>query len=670
MRSGWEKCAWAVGAGCLVGSSLFGQAGVGAGAPNGAQQAFITAWNRNGFNLLVGPPSGGVTSYGTTGLIQQFPSVSSSQAMLALIKPDTTANLNVQQVLAPMFAYYTEVGVGTAGFPTQDTMTCPLFASLANNPCEWQLFSKDYALFTFPSPLANGSQNFATRDPFYTKWISFNGVFSFGPATSDETMVTSSFGTTATLQTYAAGAIYSITSGLFNGKLIEVVPPAYSLYVSRGSEGGQLGLPTSEPLVQPDGTFIQNFEGGAIQYNTKTGSAVLLPAINSLVLTPAGPVHLAAGDTLAVQATLYDSSGDSLPGRSVAWNTSNGSIVAIQANGYSATLKAAGAGTAQITATAGGKTSPALSVTVAAVCCQIGQGAPTVAIQQAIQTAVTRNSLTVQLPAPSGVTRLGNGYVQQLTGAGSNVGSYLVAVADGSAAAYVVGGAILTEYLALGGPAGALGYPLSDETPGGRQAFANGTLAGTPVQLVTGAILAKWAALGYETGSAGSPTGAVSAFLSFRGTAGNMQPFQNALIVAATSGPLAGQTYAVGGLILAQYSAGGGPGGNLGAPTGDAATVNGLQQQNFEGGFINYAPGSAAANVTTTPRQPLVTTTPAAVLSGSVVNLVAGGFNNGATVRVSQTGQPDFLVQVANGVYTWNVQVPAAAASGAVTVRA
>ncbi|MBV8731844.1 MAG: hypothetical protein JO336_18705, partial [Acidobacteriia bacterium] len=102
MRSGWEKCAWAVGAGCLVGSSLFGQAGVGAGAPNGAQQAFITAWNRNGFNLLVGPPSGGVTSYGTTGLIQQFPSVSSSQAMLALIKPDTTANLNVQQVLAPM----------------------------------------------------------------------------------------------------------------------------------------------------------------------------------------------------------------------------------------------------------------------------------------------------------------------------------------------------------------------------------------------------------------------------------------------------------------------------------------------------------------------------------------------------------------------------------------
>jgi hypothetical protein len=62
-------------------------------------------------------------------------------------------------------------------------------------------------------------------------------------------MVTSSFGTTATLQKYAAGAIYNITSGLFNGKLIEVVPPAYSLYVSEGSEGGQLGLPTSEPLV-------------------------------------------------------------------------------------------------------------------------------------------------------------------------------------------------------------------------------------------------------------------------------------------------------------------------------------------------------------------------------------------------------------------------------------
>ena len=89
------------------------------------------------------------------------------------------------------------------------------------------------------------------------------------------------------------------------------------------------------------------------------------------------------------------------------------------------------------------------------------------------------------MPAASGVTSLGMGYVQQLLGAGAVPLSYLVAVPDGSATGYVVAGAILSQYLALGGPAGSLGYPLSDATTGGRQTFQQGTLAGNPVQLVT-----------------------------------------------------------------------------------------------------------------------------------------------------------------------------------------
>ncbi|PWU09764.1 MAG: hypothetical protein C5B51_05610, partial [Terriglobia bacterium] len=96
----------------------------------------------------------------------------------------------------------------------------------------------------------------------------------------------------------------------------------------------------------------------------------------------------------------------------------------------------------------------------------------------------------------------------------------------------------------------------------------------------------------------------------------------------------------------------------------------GLRHQDFEGGAINYAPGSATANVVLNPRQPLVTATPATVLSGTAVHLVAGGFNNGATVRVSQTGQPDFVVTLTSGAYAWDVQVPSAASSGAVTIRA
>ena len=97
------------------------------------------------------------------------------------------------------------------------------------------------------------------------------------------------------------------------------------------------------------------------------------------------------------------------------------------------------------------------------------------------------------------------------------------------------------------------------------------------------------------------------------------------------------------------YSPSGGPAGDLGAPTDDEHPVNSVRQQDFEGGSINYAPGSSTATVALNPRQPLVTATPGTVLSGTPVHLVAGGFNNGATVRVSQTGQPDFMVTVANG---------------------
>jgi uncharacterized protein (TIGR03437 family) len=634
------------------------------------QMAFVNAWSRNGFNQLVGPPTSNVTSYGATGLIQQFPSITTSKVTLALIKPDTTSTFNVLQMQAAMFAYYGTVGVGTAGYPLEDTMTCPPLASVANSSCQWQLFTNNYALFAYAVVLPSGSQNFATRDPFFTKWMSLGGLAGLGPTTSAETAVTSQFNTKATVQTFDGGAIVNITSGLLSGRLLTVSGPVYAVYLAASAETGTLGLPVTTELVQPDGTLLQTFEGGAIQHDPKSGSVSVLPAIASIALTPSAPAHLNLGDTLIVQASVYASTGGPLTGRAVSWNTSNGRVVTIQATGQKATLMAVGSGTANITVTAEGKVSPPLLVTVSAPCCQIGEGAPSTAVQQAIQAAVARNSLNVQLPAASAVTRAGSGYVQQLLSAGANPVTYLVAVADGAAAAYVVSGPILAQYLMLGGPSGSLGYPSSDVTAGGRQAFLDGNLAGNPVQLVTGAILAKWGTLGYETGAAGSPTGAQTTFLAFRGTAGMMQPFQNALILAATSGPLAGQTYAVGAVVLAQYNASGGPGGDLGAPTGDEQTVNGLRQQNFEGGSISYAPGSSSATVTINPRQPLVTATPPAVLSGTVVHLLAGGFNNGATIRVSQTGQPDFVVSVANGAYSWDLLIPAAAANGVVTVRA
>ena len=644
---------------------------VGTGAPDVTiQNAFIAAYERSGFFTLVGAPTGNVVKYGTTGLIQQFPAANSKTATLALIKPDTTDTFNVFQVQAAMFAYYSTISVGTAGYPTSDALQCPALLSFPSNSCQWQPFSSNYALFVYASALPNTAQNFGIRDPFYTKWNNLGGISRQGPANSAETSVTSQYKSVATFQTYDKGAIYNITSGVLSGRLLAVQGPIYTLYASNGGQGGSLGLPATDELLLPNGMHQQTFEGGAIQFDPTTGIAVLRPPIDSLVLAPMGSIHLNLGDMRAVQVTPYTANGIVLTDRTVGWSTSNGRVVQIQASGYSANLKAVGAGTAVVTVSAEGKTSSPLTVAVTAPCCQIGEGAPTAAIQQAFRDAVTRDKLSVQLPAASPAMRVGSGYVQQLLITGSIPVTDLLAVAYASLNCYVVTGAILVQYNALGGPAGMLGYPMSDATPGGRQTFQQGTLAGNPAQVVTGAILAKWGLLGYETGVAGSPIGAAMPFQSFRGISGSMQAFQNALIVAMANGPLSGQTFAVSGLALAQYNASGGPGGDLGAPTDDEHGVNGLRQQDFEGGNISYEPGDAAAVVSTNPRQPLVTVTPGSVIGGTPVHLVVGGFNNGATVRVSETGQPDFIVTVANGAYAWDVLVPISAARGTVPVRA
>jgi uncharacterized protein (TIGR03437 family) len=637
---------------------------VGQGAPDSSiTSAFVYAWGRGAFSRLVADPSDAVTKFGTAGLIQHFPSISNSAVTLALVKPDSTDTANVMQVLASMYAYYSTLAVSTVGYPTDDTLACPALKSAGNtlDSCVWQPFTNNYALFVYAQPVfTGGGVNFATRDPFYTKWSTFGGVSGLGPTTSDETTVTSQYGSKATFQTFDQGAIYNITSGTLSGRLLAVKEPVYDLYLAQGAQSAAMGLPVTEELALANGMIQQTFEGGAIQYDPKTGIPVLLPAVSSILVNPPGPLHLNGGDTVTVTATLFASDSSMLTNRSVSWNSTNGQVVQVIANGSSATLKAVGSGTASVTASSGGKTSAPIVVTVTSVCCQVGEGAPTAAIQQAFVNAVARDKLTVQTPVASPVARVGNGYAQQL-------GSYLVTVADGSATAYVMTGSILAVYQGMGGPAGSLGYPLADATAAGRQNFQNGALAGSPVFWVTGAVLAKWASVGYETGVAGSPIAAAAAFQTFTGTSGILQSFQNAVIVNPAVGKLAGSAFVVSGTVLAAYNAQNAAAGDLGAPTDDEHAVGTLRQQDFEGGSISYAPGSAAT-VTSAPRVPSVSATPASVIPGLPAHLVLGGFQNSATVRVSVTGHPDFVVTVANGAYVWDTLAPSA--SGTVTIKA
>src|SRR3974390_3578777 len=94
MPPGWIYCGRALAAACIFAAYLPAQStvDVGTGSPTPAiQMAFVNAWSRGGFYQLVGPPTGNVTSYGATGLIQQFPAITASKGTLALIKPDTTS---------------------------------------------------------------------------------------------------------------------------------------------------------------------------------------------------------------------------------------------------------------------------------------------------------------------------------------------------------------------------------------------------------------------------------------------------------------------------------------------------------------------------------------------------------------------------------------------------
>lgn len=650
---------------------------VGSGAPSDAIRArFLQAYYRNGFAYLVAtPPVSSVRKFGTTGLIQEFQDAAKTQnTRLALVKANTSDAIaedavDVFQVLATMYAYYNSIGVNTAGYPTNDTAKCP---AIAGNACAWQLFDKNYALFVYEKATAAGD-NFAIRDPFYTKWAALGAMNGLGPAAGAEQAVTSSTSAiAATSQAYQQGAVYNITSGVLNGRLVSVRQPVWDLYVQNGMHSGFLGLPTAEEIALTSGRRRQVFEGGAIEYDVGSSPVLRLPVASVVLNISILSYRLNLGDTLTVEAKAVAANGAELTDRSIIWTSSNTRAVQVLASGSTAILKAVGGGSTTVTASTEGKSSSVLSIFVVAPCCQIGEGAPTAAVQQAFQDAIARNRLNVRLPAAGPVRRAGGGLVQELAAADSSVNArYLVAMSDRTPVAYVVAGALLDKYEALGGPGGALGYPQADATGAGRQIFEYAALGGAPPRAVSGAILSRWAALGYEGGIAGLPAGDPSPFFTFMGTRGTSQVFTGGVFYGAA----AGRVSFVTGLVLARYLTMNGPAGQLGMPVGDEFTLSGRRRQDFEGGRIEYSAGDAEASVTESERRPSVSASPAAVVAGSRVRLTIGGFDTGATLRVFMSGAPvgsppEFTVKTQNGAYTWEAYLPASAQPGLVLIRA
>ncbi|MBL0155900.1 MAG: Ig-like domain-containing protein [Bryobacterales bacterium] len=655
------------------------------------QWRFQVAYFRNQFYTLTAPaPVADVQKIGTTGLYQLFQDVAkTANTRLALMKADlnqsyivapdgTVTGGDVYQVLPAMWSYVASANgtsvtapgnLNTTGYPTMDTAQCE---PLAGTTCLYQTFDKKYALFAYGKPLGVvQGQNITVRDPFYTVWLSGGGLSGLGSPTWPETAATSLVSaSSAVWQQFHYGAIVNITSGLLAGRQVTVKEPVYSLYAATGGPLSYLGLPVAEARVQTNGRFRQTFEGGTVEYAAGSEPVLLLPVAELQFVGAGSAVRLKQGETATLRVRLFSPTGNELTDRAVAWTTSNGRVAVVEPNGTSATIRAVGGGTALITAVSEGKASSALPVYVAADCCQPGEGSPTPAVAQAIVDTLHRNRLQVAVPVSGPVRRLGPGYVQDFTDAATGV-PYLIAVPQTLATGFLVRGEILAYYLQAGGPAGGLGYPSMDATTGGRQNFSSRTaLAGNPVRVVQDAIFDKWSMLGFENGAAGAPTGGTGAFSTFTASVGVAQPFQRGVIYAATAGSLTGRAFFVSGALLAAYVSLNGPGGDLGMPMADELGLDGRRRQEYEGGWLELPAGELEVQVEWKKRQPQVTATPAVVTAGGRVRLAAGGFNAGSQLRVSVTGQPDFVVTAQQGSFAWEVAVPVSAASTMVRVKA
>lgn len=161
-----------------------------------------------------------------------------------------------------------------------------------------------------------------------------------------------------------------------------------------------------------------------------------------------------------------------------------------------------------------------------------------------------------------------------------------------------VGGAILTAYRSHGGPAGRLGYPVTNElaTPkvvGRFNAFQGGSIYWTPstgAHAVWGKILQRWAGLGWEAGPLGFPTtdelrtpDGVGRFTSFQ---------KGAIYWTPTTG-----AHPVVGAILQRWGSLGWEKSALGYPVTGEFDFPGGKAQNFQYGSIRWVPKAGTSVV-------------------------------------------------------------------------
>jgi len=645
------------------------QIAVGEGAPTSTiLNAFLQAYLRSGFSTFVAlPPTSKVRRDGS-GYAQDFDGTGAATGFaFALAKPDSLEN--AYQMCCQILALHRSIGSfsGKVSYPVSDPNTGPGWPPEGAGSLQ-QNFDGGHAIFVHQGGPYNG-QAFFIRDPFVSRW-------RVTPALSlpigQERDAASRFSTTAVQQDFFGGVIVQITSGARQDQVYVVSGPIYQRYAEIFGTASWLGFPIGDETIV-SGRQRQNFEGGLIEYTPGSGLPAEARAPVFSISIDATPLSLQVGNVITRVAQAFDGLGNAVTGRPFVWTTSNRAVVQLEANGATATLRAVGPGFANIVAFVDGVSSGTLRITVTSACCQVGEGAPTLAIRQALQDALSRNNITPRLPADNSVRRFGSGYGQEFIAlTPENLGRVLVVKSDTSALAYLVTGARLARYLEFGGPTGVLGFPTSDVSAAGRQDFENQfLLAGAPPALVAPPVTHKWAALRYEAGPAGSPRGDAGApEPSIFGAVGVAQAFAGGVIYGHTAGSRSGQAFLVSGPILARYVALSGPPGVLGLPISDAAPAGNLTRQSFEGGSIEFAEGDTAARERLNARAPAVSVLPPVVPPGGRVRVSISGFTPGRRLLVTIGAGVPFEITSASGAYSWDHQIRPGGAPGSSRITA
>jgi hypothetical protein len=265
-----------------------------------------------------------------------------------------------------------------------------------------------------------------------------------------------------------------------------------------------------------------------------------------------------------------------------------------------------------------------LCVSASAQTIDVGTGAPTPAIQELFVEAWARNNfnLLVALPPLGNVKKFGStGYVQVFSGVSTSA-QLAIVYNPNLNAAFQEQAAMFAFY--SGTTAATAGYPTIDTTncpplitsqdsnnSCQYQLFDNDYALFTYAALllltsqtfsIADPFYTLWKSFGGVSGNSGfalgPPLTAQTAVISSFGSKATLQTYDRGAIYNITSGTLSGRLLAVKEPIYDLYVVNGLQGGLLGLPaTGELVEPNGMMEQMFEGGAIEYDPATLIATL-------------------------------------------------------------------------